>query len=332
MTTLRDPINIGTISVKNRLVLPPVCIDKAVNGEVNDIIVNHYDMMTRGGNIGLVIMEHCYVLHSGKASEGQISVSRDSDIEGLRRVAEVVHRNGSKIFCQINHCGSSGDPKITGTRLMGPSSALNLSPGAKTRLHPEAMSLDDMDNVRAAFMTAAVRVKMAGFDGVEIHAAHGYLLNEFYSPLTNKRNDLYTGKNIMGRVRYIDEVIKSVRMAVGPEFPISIRFGASDYKQGGSMDIEAVKACELFIRNGVNLLDISGGMCGFVNPQNRQPGYFSDLTETIKANVGVPVVLTGGIRTPDFANQMLAEYKADLIGVARAMIKNPRWAEVAIRG
>lgn len=332
MTTLRDPINIGTISVKNRLVLPPVCIDQSENGEVNETIVNHYDMMTRGGNIGLVITEHCYVMQSGKASAGQISISKDSDIEGLRKIADVIHRNGSKVFCQINHCGSSGDPKITGTKLMGPSSALNLSPGAKTRLHPEAMSLDDMDAVKAAFMTAAVRVKMAGFDGVEIHAAHGYLLNEFYSPLTNKRNDLYTGKNIMGRLRYINEIIQSIRMAVGPEFPISIRFGASDYKQGGSMEIEAIKACEAFIRSGVNLLDISGGMCGFVNPMNRQPGYFSDLTETIKANVGVPVVLTGGIRTPDFANQMLAEYKADLIGVARAMIKNPRWAEAAMRG
>lgn len=332
MTTLRDPINIGTIAIKNRLVFPPVCIDKAVNGEVNDIIINHYDMMTRGGNIGLVITEHCYVMQSGKASEGQISISRDSDIEGLRKIADVIHRNGSKVFCQINHCGSSGDPRITGSKLIGPSSALNLSPGAKTRLHPEEMSLDDMDEVKAAFMTAAVRVKMAGFDGVEIHAAHGYLLNEFYSPLTNKRNDLYTGKNIMGRLRYINEIIQSIRMAVGPEFPISIRFGASDYKQGGSMDIEAIKACEAFIRSGVNLLDISGGMCGFVNPMNRQPGYFSDLTETIKANVGVPVVLTGGIRTPDFANQMLAEYKADLIGVARAMIKNPRWAEAAMRG
>lgn len=330
MTTLRDPINIGTVSVKNRLVLPPICIDKAVNGEVNDIIVNHYDMMTKGGNVGLVIMEHCYVAQSGKASDGQISVSRDSDIEGLKRVVDVVHRNGSKIFCQINHCGSSGDPKITGGPLMGPSSALNLSPGAKTRLHPEAMSVDDMVDIRAAFTTAAVRVKMAGFDGVEIHAAHGYLLNEFYSPLTNKRNDLYTGKNIMGRLRFPNEVIKSIRMAVGPEFPISIRFGASDYKQGGSMEAEAIRACEAFIRSGVNLLDISGGMCGFVNPMNRQPGYFSDLTEIIKANVGVPVVLTGGIRTPEFANQMLAEYKADLIGVARAMLQNPHWADIAM--
>ena len=194
MTTLRDPIRVGNVELKNRLVLPPVCIDKAVNGEVNDVIVNHYDMMTRTGCIGLVIMEHCYVLQNGKASEGQISVSRDSDIEGLRRVVDVVHRNGSKIFCQINHCGSSGDPKITGEPLLGPSSALNLSPGAKTRLHPEPMNMDQMDEVKAAFTTAAVRVKMAGFDGVEIHAAHGYLLNEFYSPLTNKRNDLTPAK------------------------------------------------------------------------------------------------------------------------------------------
>lgn len=331
MTTLRDPIRVGNVELKNRLVLPPVCIDKAVNGEVNDVIVNHYDMMTRTGCIGLVIMEHCYVLPSGKASEGQISVSRDSDIEGLRRIVEVVHRNGSKIFCQINHCGSSGDPKVTGEHLMGPSSALNLSPGAKTRLHPEPMTMDQMDEVKAAFTTAAVRVKMAGFDGVEIHAAHGYLLNEFYSPLTNKRNDLYTGKNIMGRIRYIREIIQSVRMAVGPEFCISIRFGACDYKQGGSMDAEAIQASDAFIRAGVNLLDISGGMCGFVNPMNRQPGYFSDMTETLKANVSVPVVLTGGIRTPEFANQMLAEYKADLIGVARTQIKNPNWAALAMQ-
>ena len=330
MTTLKDPIRVGTVGLKNRLVMPPVCIDKAVDGEVNDIIVNHYDLLTRGGNIGLLVMEHCYVSQDGKASEGQISISRDSDVEGLRRVIDVVHGNGTKIFCQINHCGSSGDPKVTGSALIGPSSALNLSPGAKTRLHPQEMTEDDIMRVQAAFTAAAVRAKTAGFDGVEIHAAHGYLLNEFYSPLTNKRNDMYSGKILQGRMRFINEIIQKVRMAVGPEFTISLRFGASDYKQGGSLDSEAVRAAETFIASGVDLLDISGGMCGFVNPSNRQPGYFSDLTETIKASVSVPVVLTGGIRTPEFANKMLAEYKADLIGVARTMIKDPGWAERAM--
>ena len=135
----------------------------------------------------------------------------------------------------------------------------------------------------------------------------------------------------MGRIRFIRVIIQSVRTAVGPEFCISLRFGASDYKQGGSMDAEAVRACDAFVRAGVNLLDISGGMCGFVNPMNRQPGYFSDMTETIKANIAVPVVLTGGIRTPEFANQMLAEYKADLIGVARTQIKDPTWAARAMQ-
>lgn len=331
MPTLKDPIKIGTVPIANRLVMPPVCIDKAVDGEVNDIIVNHYSALTRGGYIGLLIMEHCYVSPDGKASEGQISVSRDKDIEGLRRVADAVHANGTKIFCQINHCGSSGDPKITGGTLIAPSSALNLSPGAKTRLHANAMSEDDMIRIKAAFTAAAVRVKTAGFDGVEIHAAHGYLLNEFYSPLTNKRTDIYSGRILQGRMRFINEVIQSVRMAVGPEFPISLRFGACDYKQGGSLDTEAVKASEAFIRSGVDLLDISGGMCGFVNPSNRQPGYFSDLTETIKASVGVPVVLTGGIRTPEFANEMLNSYKCDLVGVARTMIKDPSWAERAMQ-
>jgi len=330
MTTLKDPIRIGNLQIKNRLVMPPVCIDKAADGEVNDIILNHYDMLTRGGNIGLLIMEHCYVCQDGKASAGQISASRDSDIEGLRQVVERVHANGTRIFCQINHCGSSGDPKVTGSGLLAPSAALNLSPGAKTRLHPREMDEEDMARIKGAFTAAAVRAKTAGFDGVEIHAAHGYLLNEFYSPLTNKRNDMYSGRNLFGRMRYVNEIIQNVRMAVGAEFPISIRFGACDYKQGGSLDTEAVTAAKAFIDSGVDLLDISGGMCGFVNPGHREPGYFSDLTETIKASVSVPVVLTGGIRTPEFANRMLDEYKADLIGVARTMIKDPGWAARAM--
>ena len=178
----------------------------------------------------------------------------------------------------------------------------------------------------ALFAAAAVRAKAAGYDGVEIHSAHGYFLNQFYSPLTNHRTDTYGGSP-ENRIRLHLEVIAAVRQAVGPDYPIALRLGGCDYMDGGSTVADAVAACKAFTEAGVDLLDLSGGMCSYTVPGRACPGWFRDQSEAVKAAVSVPVILTGGITPAQEAENLLREGAADLIGVGRAILRDHRWAE-----
>ena len=164
---------------------------------------------------------------------------------------------------------------------------------------------------------------------MELHAAHGYLLNQFYSPLTNRRTDVYGGQTLDSRIRFLLETLKAVRGAVGEEYPIAVRLGGCDYKEGGSSIADSVSACIALEKAGADLLDISGGLFGYMVSDSREPGYFRDMTAQIKQAVQIPVLLTGGVTTPEQAEKLLAEKAADLIGVGRALLKDPSWADAA---
>ena len=166
--------------------------------------------------------------------------------------------------------------------------------------------------------------KATGYDGIELHCAHGYLLNEFYSPITNKRKDEYGGTP-ENRLRFLLEAVKAVRGAIGDDVPMSVRLGGADYLPGGSKEEDAVQAAIILEKSGVNLMDVSGGMCFYMRPGHLEPGYFSSMTEKIKSKVSIPVLLTGGIKTVADAERLLTEEKADLIGVGRAILKDANW-------
>lgn len=191
------------------------------------------------------------------------------------------------------------------------------------------MTYDDIQKVIADFAAAAIRAKKAGYYGVEIHAAHAYLLTQFYSPLTNKREDQYNGYSIEGRIKLHLEIINAVREVVGSDFPIAIRLGASDHTTGGTTIEDSLIAVKAFEKAGIDLLDISGGFSSYVNPNSTEQGYFSDMTEAIKRNVEIPVILTGGIVEVTVAEKLLREEKADMIGVGRAIFKDSNWAKQA---
>lgn len=326
MPHLLKPLQAGALTLTNRLVMPPMATSKAeADGKVSPAILDYYQEKSAGGYFSLIIIEHSFVQQAGKASKNQLSVAEDSVIDGLTELAAVIHRNGSKAVMQINHAGSATDQDITGTIAVGPSAVKNPRKGSV----PHELTKQEISEIVAAFGDAARRVKQAGFDGVEIHSAHGYFLNQFFSPLTNRRTDEYGG-DVLARIRIHLEVIAAVRAAVGPDFPVLLRLGAADYVDGGTTAHDSQIAVKEFEKAGINIIDISGGFSGYTIPGNNEQGYFAPLSAAVKDAVATPVILTGGITEVQAAEQLLALKKADLIGVGRAVLQDSLWAKKAV--
>ena len=319
MALLNSFIQIGPCHLANRLVLPPMATSKAVQGAVSPELLEYYRQKTAGQHIGLVISEHAYVNLQGRASEHQLSASRDEDVAGLTALTELIHQSGSRVFLQISHAGGRAK------------SANPLAPSAMAGaegIMAQAMTPKQIDQVVEDFAMAAGRAKAAGFDGVEIHSAHGYLLNQFYSPLINRRSDEY-GLDLDGRIRLHLRIIARVREQIGNDLALLVRLGVCDQEEGGSTVQDALRACAAFEQAGVDGLDISGGMKGYLRPGHSEQGYYQDYTEQIKNNVSLPVILTGGIQDALEAERLLQENKADLIGVGRAILKGSDWPQQA---
>ena len=331
---LKSILKTGKMELKSRLVLPPMATEKSSGGIVSDALVEYYREMTKGGYLGLAVTEHSFVSPEGKASINQVSIADDACIDGLRRIVEAVHENGVPILAQISHAGSAARTDITGLEVISASSVINPGLVARRRGEPQVpreMTENDIERIRDCFVAAALRAKAAGFDGVEIHCAHGYFLDQFYSPLTNKRTDRYCGSTIAGRTRIQAEIIKNVRDAAGDEFLISFRWGASDYMEGGSTIEEIPEAAGIFAQAGADIISVSGGMCAYDRSATGIQGWFSELSEAVKDTVDIPVLLTGGITDRTAAEDLLNNNKADLIGVGRAFLKDrllpKKWIE-----
>lgn len=329
MNMINTPIKLRNLEIHNRLIMPPMATAKSdSDGKVTQQLLTYYDEKTQGGFFGLVITEHSFISAEGRASKGQLSIADDSSIAGLSKVAGIIHKNGTKAMAQISHAGGATTEDITGHIPLS-ASAVRLPRANTTNILPKEMSQSDIDKVISDFACAAQRAKKANFDGVEIHSAHGYLLNQFFSPLTNKRTDKYNGSTIDGRIKLHMEIIEAVRDAVGEDYPISLRLGACDYMDGGTTIDDSILAAKHFEKAGLDLLDISGGYCLYTHPTIKEQGYFSEITEPIKSCVSLPVLLTGGIIDVLAAEKLLVDNKADLIGVGRAILKNSEWAKNA---
>lgn len=323
---LREPLRIGSLTLKNRLVLPPMATSKAgADGAVGDELLEYYDEISRGGALGLAITEHCFISEQGRNRVGQPSVADDAMVDGLAALAGVFHANRVPAVVQISHAGAASvEP---GRPLVGPSDVA--TPLGSGRV-PRPLASEEVAAIPGQFAAAARRVMRAGFDGVELHSAHGYLLNQFFSPFTNRRTDRYGG-SLENRIRLHLEVIRAVREAVGPAFPLLLRLGAQDYLVGGTIIGDSIEASLRFEDAGVDALDITGGLTGYVRPGHDEPGYFSELSAPIRTAVSVPVMLTGGVTAAEQAERLLAAGAADLIGVGRAMLRDSAWAVNAMR-
>jgi 2,4-dienoyl-CoA reductase-like NADH-dependent reductase (Old Yellow Enzyme family) len=328
--TLLSPLSVAGLTLRNRIVMPPMFSGFATpRGEVTDRIVDYHRLRAEAGT-ALIIVEHAYVHPWGRLGETQMSVADDAMIPGLARLAAAIKGEGAVACLQLAHAGASTNAAAIGRAPMGP--MLMHHPFEKDADAAQAATPDEIGLTVRAFGDAAVRARDAGFDAVEIHAAHGYLLSHFLSPLTNTRTDEYGG-NEWNRRRLHLKVLAEVRSRLGPHFPVFIRLGAADDTPGGLELEEAVRAAIKLTLSGVDLVDVSGGLQGSraAVVVARGPGWFVPCAQAIKEAVNVPVLVTGGFTDPRHADRVVREGRADLIGVGRAMLNDPAWARDAIR-
>ena len=323
---LYDPITINRLTLNNRLVMPPMQTGRTDLGHVTDKLVRYYYERALYSRPGLIFTEHSCITEAGRSAREQLSIADDAMIAEHRRITDAVHEAGSRVFAQLNHGGSSAEP-FDGGEILSASDVGN--PRKVPVRPPRPLTVDEIHGLEDAYAAAAVRALEAGYDGVEIHCAHAYLLNQFYSPLTNLRGDAFGAACVENRVRFLLETMEKVRAVIGGDVPMSVRLGGADYMPGGSTEEDAVEAAKLIEAAGADLLDISGGMCGFDRPGHKEPGYFGSMTEKIRGAVSIPVLLTGGVAKLADAERLLTEGKADLIGVGRALLLDAHWAEKA---
>lgn len=314
MRKIHETVHVG-VDIHSRLVMPPMVTEASVGGEISEKTLAYYKKMAANKQFDLFIIEHSYVSEDGKASLKQMSLADDEKIAGHRKLVAAIKsvRPDAAVFLQLNHAGIKTRADIIGADLMGPS----VRPWDKMC---RAMSLEDMARVKADFVAAGLRAKAAGYDGAELHVAHGYLLNQFLSPLTNFRDDDY-GED---RVKYPLEVFRAMKEALG-DFPLAVRIGGIETIEGGTTVDDGVRAAKAFDTAGAAFLDMTGGMTGYNRPGHKEAGWFQDLSRAVKKETTAPVLLTGGITTYDEAEKLLAEDAADLFGIGRAFLKDPNW-------
>lgn len=306
--------------------MPPMWSGQAEpDGSVPETIIEYHRRRAAAG-CGLVIVEHSFVHPRGRHTPTQIGVHSDELLPGLRRLASAIRAEGAAACLQLAHAGSRGLSKFIGQKPLAPSALRH--PYEPEGEIPEEITAALMQETCAAFGQAALRGRAAGFDAVEIHAAHGFLLSQFLSPLTNRRNDEYGG-SLDNRLRLHLQVLAEVRRSLGRDFPVFVRLGAHDETPGGLELDDACRAAELLVGNGTDLIDISGGLQGS-RGAGKGPAYFVPYASAVKARVRVPVLVTGGIREAELADRIIREEQADLVGIGRAMLEDADWARQAI--
>ena len=317
MVDLLDPLEVKGLTLKNRIVMPPMYTGLATaEGAVTDNLVEHYVRRSRA--LGLLIVEHSYVSLDGRLSERQLGIYDDRLLSGLEKLSSRIHATGTPVVTQINHAGRAASTKITGMEPVAPS----FSGDARELRCEEIKALVE------AFATAADRAMRAGFDGVEVHGAHGFLLNQFISPLINRRRDRYGG-SLENRIRFPLEVVDRVKEKIGGRL-LLYRLGSDDLDPAGIKIEESKKIAAKLEEAGVDIIDVSGGLCGSrpSQLQDRQ-GYFIPQAQQIKKVVGTPVIGVGGITEPEYADTVIREGKVDLVAVGRALLEDPDWATKA---
>lgn len=315
MKKLFSPTQFGNVIVKNRIVMSPMCMYSCFNedGKITPFHMTHYASRAVG-QVGLVFTEATAVQPEGRISAQDLGIWENAHVDGLTELNEQLHAYGAKSGIQLGHAGRKADLETT---IHAPSAIAFNDDYQK----PKEMTTDDIQATISAFAQGARRAKEAGFDIIELHGAHGYLINQFLSPLTNKRTDSYGG-SLENRYRFLSEIIDSVKTEWdGPTF---VRISTDEYIENGSTLDDFFYYAEEMKKQGVDLIDCSSG--GVVPAKvSAYPGYQVPRCEAIKKEVSIPTGAVGLITTGIQAEEILQNNRADLIIVARALLRNPYW-------
>ncbi len=329
--TLFSPINVGTMALKNRVVMSPMLTNYSDGqGLVNARLLAYYGARALGG-AGMIVVEGTAVHAGGRGFPLGLGCWEDAQDAGLEELARIIHQGGAKAVLQLCHAGRQTTSKLAGAQPVAPSPI----PCPRMREMPRELTVDEIGELVEVFARAAGRARDSGFDAVELHGGHGYLINQFLSPYSNKRTDEYGG-NTEGRSRFPVQIIRRIRELAGGDFPVLCRISAEEFVEAGITGGEAEKIARILEKAGLAAIDVSAGVYGCVPPTGHPHGtpvaVFSHLAEKVKASVGIPVITVGRITRPAVAEDLLRSGKADLVAVGRAHIADPEWARKAEEG
>ena len=337
MLKMFSPWKMGSLEMPNRLMRSATWEGMADKGLATPRLAGLLGDLAKGG-VGLVVTGYAYVLPEGQGLPNQTGIHTDACVEPLAGLAHAIHEGGAKAAVQLAHAGGHTRSELIGRNPLGPTARINQAIDEKV----EELSPDQVAETIAAFGAGARRAKQAGFDAVQLHAAHGYLLNQFLSPNTNRRTDKYGGSP-ENRLRFVMEAYQAVRRAVGDDYPVYIKLNLDDGLDGGLKPPEALKAALTLEAAGMDAIEVSGGIAGGGKPHKNSPGrvvkkpeqegYFLDNALALKKLAGCPVISVGGWRSPERIEKALETL--DAVAISRPFIREPglarRWQEGDLR-
>jgi 2,4-dienoyl-CoA reductase-like NADH-dependent reductase (Old Yellow Enzyme family)/thioredoxin reductase len=340
---LFQPFQLGSVTLKNRLVMSPMTMNYATkDGRVTDKLVRHYLERAKGG-VGLIMLEGTYFTPEGKGYRRQLGLCSPEHARVLAKMTRAVHGLGgdTKIFIQLHHAGGRTSAKITGLQPVAPS-GVPAYPGGEI---PHELTVAEVKELVGAHVQAAVWAAEAGFDGVDLHCAHGYLIPAFLSPLSNRRNDAYGG-NLAGRTRFLREIVRGIKDRLGKGYALTIKISGDEFMEGGLGLEEMIQVAQIAQQAGIDGITVSAGSVGGKKlgsleqahqilrtmPMMTEPGCLVPLAERFKEQLDIPVITVGRINHPSLAEEILARGRADLVAMGRSLLADPYLPQKAMEG
>ncbi len=324
---------IGRLALKNRIIMAPIDTNLAdEKGRVTDALLAFYDRRAAGG-AAMIIVENSQVDYpAGKNTIRQLAIDHENKIPGLKKLSKTLHNHDTIAAIQIHHAGRETTLEVTGGNTPVAPSAI---PCGHLQTPVRELSRPEIETLVDKFIASAIMAKQANFDLVEIHGAHGYLVGEFLSPYTNRRTDAYGGR-FANRMRFAVEIVHGIKASLGKDFPISFRFSAEEFVQGGIALEEGIRIARRLQKEGVDVLHISAGIYEslptLLEPMSYDQGWRSYLAANIKQATEIPVITVGVVREPVFAEQLISEGQADFVAIGRGLLADPDWPAKAEKG
>lgn len=330
------PGKVGSLELPNRIVFAATSSELAdQDGFVGDDLVEYYAERARGG-AGLLVVEATYVEQEGKRLHHNAMLHDDCYIPGLRKVVRAAHAEGAKIAIQLNHGGRESIPLVSGSVPLAPSPIASQFTGVGDAVVPKELTSGEIERIIDRFAEAARRARDAGFDAVELHGAHGYLIGEFLSPDSNRREDEYGG-SVAGRAHFCVRLIRAIKDRLGEQYPVIVRMNGRDHVRHGLELEDAVTMAAMFEAAGADSISVSGGVHAshpymVVPGMSVDRGCYVSYSDAVRRRVGIPVMVVGRINTPDLAERILDDEHADFICLSRALIADPYFPAKARAG